>query len=212
MAVRLVLADDHPIVLDGLRYLLTQEEGFAVMEAVADGQEALRAVREHRPDLLVLDLKMPTMDGLAVLRALSAENLPTRVVILTAALNERDVLEAMRLGACGLLLKEAAPELLVRCLRTVQAGGQWLERDTVANALAVLMRREAGMQRVAAALTPREVEIVRLVAAGRRNKEIARQLDITEGVVKNYLHDIYQKAGVEHRTALALYARHHGLI
>jgi DNA-binding NarL/FixJ family response regulator len=134
------------------------------------------------------------------------------VVVLTAALDDHDVLEAVRLGAAGLLLKEAAPELPVRCIRTVHAGGQWLERDAVANALTTLMRREAGMQQGAAALTAREVEIVRLVASGRRNKEIARQLEISEGTVKNYLHSIYEKAGVESRTELALYVQRYSLI
>jgi DNA-binding NarL/FixJ family response regulator len=204
MTIRLVLADDHPIVLEGLRQLLAAEAGFAVLAACADGEEALRAVREHRPDVLVLDLHMPKVDGLAVLRQLRAESLSTRVVILTASLADHNVLEAVRLGARGLVLKEMASELVVRCVRTVHAGGEWLERG--------LVRREAGAEEVARVLTPREIEIVRLVARGGRNKVIARELGITEGTVKIHLHNIYEKLGIESRTELALYAQRKSLI
>ena len=211
MPVTLVLADDHPIVLEGLQQLLSLEQDFAVLAKCRNGEAALAAVRRHRPDILVLDLQMPGTNGLAVLRALQPECLPTRVVILTASLGADDVLEAVRLGARGVVLKDMAPHLLVLCIRKVAAGGEWLERGSIKKAVDQLLRREAAVQAAASLLTTRELEIVRLVAKGRRNKEIARELAITEGTVKLHLHNIYEKTGADCRIALTLWAQAKGL-
>ena len=213
MALSIVIADDHPVVLAGLEQLLSLERDFAILGKCANGEEALRAVREHQPDVLVLDLQMPGKNGLAVLRELQAEaRLATRVVVLTASLGDNDVLEAVRLGARGIVLKEMAPDLLVQCIRTVHAGGRWLERGAVTQALDRLMARENAAREAAKLLTARELEIVRLVARGGRNKAIGRELGITEGTVKIHLHNIYEKLGVESRMELALCARDKGLI
>ena len=123
MAIRLVLADDHPLVLDGLESLFRLEEDIQAVARCRDGEETLGAVREHRPDILILDIRMPKLDGLDLIRAMRRERLPTRVVILTAALDEEEVLEAIRLGVKGVVLKEMAPRLLVQCVRKVHAGG-----------------------------------------------------------------------------------------
>ncbi|HEX2219052.1 MAG TPA: response regulator transcription factor [Gemmatimonadales bacterium] len=212
MLIHLVLVDDHPIVLAGLEQLLALEGDFAVLAKCSNGEEALQAVRAHRPDILLLDLQMPGKDGLAVLREMRGQGLPTRAVILTASLAQHDVLEAVRLGARGVLLKDMAPDLVARCVRRVHAGGEWLEPHAVSRALDALRRREAGLQEVARVLTPREIDIVRMVARGLRNKEIARNLDITEGTVKIHLHNIYQKANVGSRVALTLYAQEKNLV
>ncbi len=212
MPITLVLADDHPIVLEGLQQLLSLELDFTVLAKCADGEAALAAVRRHRPDILVLDLQMPGTNGLAVLRALQSEALPTRVVVLTASLGADDALEAVRLGARGLVLKELAPHLLVQCIRKVAAGGEWLERGAISKAMDKLLRREAAVQAAAGLLTARELEIVRLVAKGRRNKEIARDLAITDGTVKVHLYHVYQKLGVDSRIALTLWAQDQHLI
>jgi DNA-binding NarL/FixJ family response regulator len=212
MPITLVLADDHPIVLAGLQQLLSLEREFAVLATCGDGAAALAAVRRHRPDILVLDMQMPATGGLAVLRQLEAEALPTRVVVLTASLGADDVIEAVRLGAQGLVLKEMAPQLLVQCIRKVAAGGQWLEREAMAQTLDRLMARETAVEHAAALLTPRELAIVRLVAEGRRNKEIARQFAITEGTVKIHLHNVYEKLEVDSRVALTLWAQNRGLL
>jgi DNA-binding NarL/FixJ family response regulator len=212
MAITLVLADDHPIVLLGLQQLLALEPDFRVLAGCGDGEAALAAVRRHRPDVLLLDLQMPKKDGLAVLRELRESDLATRAVILTASLGAQEVLDAVRLGARGVVLKEMAPDLLVRCIRTVAAGGRWLERGAASQALEKLLRREAAASEAAALLTPRELEIVRLVAGGSRNKEIARALAIAEGTVKIHLHNIYQKLAVESRVALTLCAQEKGLL
>lgn len=213
MALRLVLADDHPILLRGLESLLRIEPDFEVLAACKDGDEALQAVRQYHPDLLILDLRMPGKDGLAVLRAMQQERLVgTRVVILTAMTDEHEVLEAVQLGARGVVLKEMAPHFLVQCARKVAAGGEWLERRTAGRGLEVLLKREAGLREVTSLLTARELEIVRMIATGLRNKEIAERLSITEGTVKIHLHNIYGKVNVNGRLALMVYAREKGFV
>jgi len=212
MPITLILADGHPLILDGIENLFQLEKDFKLVARCVDGEEALRAVRVHRPDVLVLDIRMPVRDGLSVLREMKKEKLPTRAVLLTAALDEDELAEAVRLGVRGLVLKELAPKLLVQCIRRVHAGELWLEKRSVAGALEKLLQREAGKQEVARVLTPREVEIVHQVAAGLRNKEIAERLFIGEGTVKIHLHNIYQKLGVDSRLKLTRYAQEKGLI
>ncbi len=128
MPIHLVLADDHPIILDGLEILFRMEKDIQVVARCVNGEEVLQAVRQHRPDILILDIRMPGKDGLAVLREMKDEDLPTRVVLLTVALDEEETLEALRLGVRGVVLKEMAPQMLVQCVRKVHAGEQWLER------------------------------------------------------------------------------------
>lgn len=212
MPIHLVLVDDHPIVLDGLVHLFSRESDLVVLAACSDGQAALAAVEQHRPDVLVLDLSMPKMDGLAVLRELHAKACPTKVVILTAALGEDEVLEAIRLGARGVVLKEMASQLLVQCVRRVAAGGEWLERQSVSRALDKILRQKAAQPQADSPLTSRELEIVRKVVKGLRNKEIAKALSISEATVKTHLHRIYEKLEVDSRTQLALIAQQKGLL
>ena len=212
MSIRLVVADDHCLVLHGLELLLRQEADFQVLACCRDGEEALRAVRQHRPDILILDIMMPGKDGLAVLRELHQEELPTRVVLLTAIVDEDAVLEAMRLGVGGIILKEMTVPLLIQCIRKVYAGDQWLERRSISRALDKLLRREAGAREIAKVLTPREIEVVRLVANGMRNREIAAKLAISEGTVKIHLHRSYEKLQVDSRLELLRYAQAKGLV
>lgn len=199
-------------MLEGLEQLFRGERDFAVLAKCRDGEETVRMVRQHRPDVLVLDIRLPKLDGMGVLREMHEAKLATRVVLLTAEVNEDEVLEAMRLGALGIVLKEMAPELLVQCVRKVHVGEQWLETRSVGRVLHKLLRREAAAQTLGATLTPREMEIVRLLASGLRNKEIADRLHITEGTVKIHLHRIYEKAAVDGRLALTLWAQSKGLV
>ena len=212
MPISLVLADDHPIILDGLEMLFRAEQDFQVLARCVNGEETIQAVRQHRPDILILDIRMPGKDGLAVLREVKKDSLPTRAVLLTVGLDEDDLLEAIRLGVRGVVLKEMAPQMLVQCVRKVHAGGQWLEKRSVGRALEKMLLREAGERQVAGVLTPRELEIVRMVAAGLRNKEIAESLSISEGTVKIHLHHIYEKLHLGGRLELALYAQERGLV
>jgi DNA-binding NarL/FixJ family response regulator len=210
--IRLVLADDHPIVLAGLEQLFRQEPDLEVAAGCTSGEEALRAVRLHRPDVLVLDVKMPDRDGLSVVREIRGGQPGLAVVLLTAALDEAQVVEAVRMGVQGIVLKENALQVLVQAVREVHAGGQWLEQRAAGRALARMLQREAGERDLAAVLTQREIEIVRMVATGLRNKEIARRLSITEGTVKIHLHNIFEKLKVESRLELTLRAQSKGLV
>lgn len=205
--IRLVLADDHPIVLDGLENLFRLEPDFRVVARCVNGEECLAAVRRYAPDVLILDIRMPRYDGLTVLRELNREKSPTKVVLLAAALEEEEVLEALRLGVRGMLLKELAPQMVVQCVRKVHAGGQWVEKQAFGRALDTLLRREAGEREAASVLTPREIEMVGMVARGLRNKEMSQRLSISEGTVKIHLHNIYRKLKVENRVELILYAQ-----
>ena len=190
MSISLVLADDHPLILNGLTNLLLLEDDLNVLATCTNGVDALEAVRRHRPDVVVLDICMPGMSGLEVCRKIREDNLPTRLVILTATLKEEEMADAVHLGVHGIVLKEMAPQLLVQCIRKVSAGGQWLERQATRQTLEKMLRREVGAREVTALLTPREIELVRLVAAGLRNKDVADKLFISEGTVKVHLHNI----------------------
>jgi DNA-binding NarL/FixJ family response regulator len=212
MPIRLVLADDHPIVLDGLENLFRLEPDFQVVARCVNGEETLAAVHRHRPDVLILDVRMPRKDGLTVVRELHREKSPTRVVLLAAVLEEEEVLEALRLGVRGMVLKELAPQMVVRCVRKVHAGEQWLEKHATSRALDTLLRREAGEREAATMLTPREIEMVGMVARGLRNKEMSERLAISEGTVKIHLHHIYRKLQVENRVDLILYAQSKRLV
>jgi two-component system, NarL family, nitrate/nitrite response regulator NarL len=212
VTIRIALADDHPIVLQGLQQLFERHSDFEVVSCCTTGNAALIAVRTHRPDVLVLDLRMPEGSGLDVLRAIAAEKLECRTVLLTAAVSDDEVVEAVRLGARGLILKESPPEALVDCVRRVFRGEQWLERETLTDAFRRALDREAATREAADALTPREIEIVRMVAQGLRNRAIAERLSISEGTVKVHLHNIYEKFAVDGRLELLLSARNRGLI
>lgn len=207
MSVRIVLADDHPIVLDGLERLFATEEGIDVVGRCVNGDEAVAMVLERRPAVLVLDLRMPSKDGLSVLRRLREKRSETRVVVLTAGLRERELLEAVRLGAKGVVLKESVAGEIVRCVRSVAAGGTHLELPFLEQAL----RRSAALP-VDVELTDREVEIVRLLGRGLRNREIGSRLNITEGTVKVHLHRIYEKLAIDGRLALLRWAEDRGLV
>lgn len=204
--IDLILADDHPIVLSGLENMFHRERDCHVLATCVDGVEALRAIRRYRPHVALLDLSMPRMHGLAVLRELQKEGdkIATRAVLLAAALDDDDLLEAIQLGVRGVVLKEMAPTLVVQCVREVHAGGQWLEKRSLTQALDKLVRRQQGTRDLAKVLTPRELEIAGSVASGLRNKEIAEKLGIAEGTVKIHLHAIYEKLNIDGRMPLAL--------
>jgi DNA-binding NarL/FixJ family response regulator len=212
LPIALVLANDYPLILAGLEQLFSLEHDFTVLARCMSGEETLQAVRQHRPDVLVQDIHMPGKDGLTVLREMQREKLATKVVILTATLTEDEVLEVMRLGVRGVVLKEMAPQLLVQCIRKVHAGGEWLEKRSVGRVLEKVLRREAEAQQLVRVLTPREITIVRMISKGLRNKAIADHLLISEGTVKIHLHHIYEKLKVDGRLALICYAQHQGFV
>lgn len=211
MSIRLVLADDHPLILDALEGLFRLEEDIEVVARCTDGVQAFEAVERLEPDVLILDLRMPISDGLQVLRALHELDSRTWVVLLTGSVDDRELVECLRLGVRGVVLKEMAPRMLVQCVRKVFAGDVWVENRSITQAVDLMLLREAGARESAERLTPREIEVVQMVAAGLRNKEIARRLTVTEGTVKVHLHHIYSKLGVDGRLELLKYAQERGL-
>ncbi len=206
--IRVALADDHPIVLDGLEQLFRLEPDFQVVGRCREGEAALDLLRTLRPDLLILDVRMPGLGGLEVLGVVQRERLPTRVLLLTAAVDHGQVVEALRLGARGLVLKEMAPELLVEAARRVHAGGQWFDSAQVARALEELAGRSQSSEREE--LTPREREIVALAVEGLKNRDIADRLGISEGTVKLHLHHVYEKLELSGRLELLVHVQKHG--
>jgi DNA-binding NarL/FixJ family response regulator len=213
VTIRVAVADDHPLMLDALEWLFKSHDDIVLVARCGSGAEAVRALVEHRPDVLVLDLKMPGTDGLAVLKAKNEANLPGHVVLLTGEVDERQTLEAIRLGVRGVVMKDVPPTLLLQCIRTVHAGGQWFERQAIQTALSTMLKREYGAHVVAnVGLTQRELEIVRAVASGLRNKAIAKKLHVTEGTVKVHLHNIYEKLNVKSRVELVNLVREKSLV
>jgi len=211
-AIRVILVDDHPLVLQGLEGLFQRAGGFDVVATCADGAEALAAARRGGADVMVLDLRMPVQGDIDVLRAVQSEKLGFRVVLLTAALRDAEAAEVAKLGARGLVLKESPPEVLIACVQKVHQGEQCFDRATVARAFDRAVRTGAPGGPAGSALTPRELEIVRMIAQGLRNREIGQRLLISEGTVKIHLHNTYEKLGVDGRLELLLYAQEKGLI
>src|SRR5271168_2732460 len=216
--VRIVIADDHPIVRDGLKKLLQLEDDFEIVGEAGDGREVLEKVQELDPDVLLLDLRMPNLDGLSALQALQQTNKRTRVIVLTASEDKNEFVQAMKLGCSGIVLKQTAPDLIVKSIRKVHAGEIWLDSHTTA---AVMRQFQTGGEsnsmtpggkgRERSPLSAREREIVALVAQGYKNKEMAEKMFISEQTVKNHLHNIFDKLGVSDRLEVALYAIHKGL-
>jgi DNA-binding NarL/FixJ family response regulator len=210
--IRLVLADEHPIVLDGLDGLFRAEPDVRVIARCATSGDTLAAVGTHHPHVLILDPHIPGPHGLAILYQLQRDHAQTSVVLFAASLSGDEAIEALRLGVRGMVLKEQAPAQLVHCVRKVHAGEQWIERTAIGNALKTLLRREAGAREAASVLTPRELEMVRMVAHGLGNDTIAQRLDISPGTVKDHLHHVYRKLKLAGRIDLVLYARERQLL
>jgi two-component system nitrate/nitrite response regulator NarL len=210
--INVVLAESYPLLLAGMDHLLMSHGDLRVVARCADGDEAVRAVRQHRPDVLVSDLRLPVKNGLRVLRDLSTEGLRTRVVLLAERIYKEEMLEAVRLGAKGVILKDMSGSLLVRCILKVHAGGTWLEQQSIGCAVAHLLHRDAGAREVVRLLTRREFEVLQLAATGMHNNEIGARLNITDGTVKIHLHNMYEKLDVKGRLNLILRARDRGWV
>ncbi|MFN0165047.1 MAG: response regulator [Bryobacteraceae bacterium] len=213
--IRIVIADDHPIFRDGLRKLLSLEEDFDVVAEAKDGKEVLDILEQLQPDVLLLDLKMPGIDGLTALQRLQSTQTQTKVIVLTASEDKNQFVQAMKFGTSGIVLKQTATDLLIKAIRKVHLGEIWLDSHTTA----AVMRQFAspmepspvGRDRERSPLSAREREIVALVAQGYKNKEMAEKMFISEQTVKNHLHNIFDKLGVSDRLELALYAIHKNL-
>ena len=200
--VSIVLADDHPVVLHGMASILRSQADMTVAALCDDGIAAAEAIRTHRPEVAVLDIGMPGLNGLEVLSSMMAEGHETKIVFLTASASDGQILTAITSGAKGIMLKDMAPDSLVDCVRQIAAGGTWFPADVVDTAMEREMGRRVESKRLVERLTTRERQVVVSLCEGNSNKQIARQLSLTEGTVKIHLHNIYGKLGVTNRTAL----------
>jgi len=210
-SVKILIADDHPIFRDGLRRLLESERGFKVVGEACDGFEAVDFVRTLKPEILLLDLAMPRRHGLEALREISNSHAgPVRVILLTAAAEREQIVEALQLGARGVVLKDCGTEILMKSIRSVLAGEYWVGREPVSNLMLYLRGLMDSSTKISRqrrfGLTPRELDIVSAVVAGYANKEIAEYFKISEDTVKHHLSNIFDKTGVSTRLELALFA------
>jgi DNA-binding NarL/FixJ family response regulator len=200
--ISVLIVDDHPAILLGVSSILRDRSDISVVATCSDGLTAISTVRELLPDIALVDIALPDLNGLDVLSLITTEGLKTKVVLLTAAVNEDQVRIALARGARGILLKDAAPDSLVVCIQQVAAGKQWFPADLIDNTLRPQTRRYSARARDLEKLSAREREIALLVADGLPNKEIASQTNLTEGTVKVYLHHIYAKLHIRNRAML----------
>jgi len=214
--IRILMADDHAIFRDGLRRLLEAESDFSVVGEAADGAEALKLARQLKPDILLLDLAMPRMPGMTALRQLTDGQVPVRTIVLAAAVGKEQIVEALQLGARGVVLKESATQMLLKCIRTVMAGEFWVGRESVSDLVQYLRQAVASAaaepRKKNFGLTRRELEIVATIVAGYTNKDIAQKFAISEDTVKHHLTNVFNKLGVSTRLELALFAINHNLV
>jgi DNA-binding NarL/FixJ family response regulator len=218
--IRLLIAEDQPVVRAGLRAILETASDIQIVGEAGDGQEAIERALDLSPDVIISELRLPKSDGLAILRNLQGRGLPTKFLLFTSSDNKDDFIEAMKLGCSGILLKDAAPALIVKSIQKVNAGEIWLDSNTTAAVIrqfaspvdSATPHASAGAKpRERAQLSQREREIIVLIAQGYKNKEIAEKMFITEQTVKNHLHNVFDKLGVSDRLELALYAIHNSL-
>ena len=203
---RVLVADDHPLMLSGVEAVL-RGTAYEVVAKVRDGSAVIDALATARPDILVLDLKMPERSGLDVLRTLRCRSDNRPVVLLTADIDDSSLMEALQLDVNGIIMKEGAENMILTCLDHVRSGERWIERSILQRALDITMRSGGEPKGALAPLAPRERAISRLVAEGLRNREIADELGLTEGTVKVCLHRIYEKLEISNRTELAMLVR-----
>lgn len=201
-SISIVVADDHPVVLQGVVGVLRMHKDLNIIAVCSEGPAAAKAILELSPDVAVLDVAMPGMSGIDVLSDLVAHGCETKVIFLTAGVSDKQLLTAIAQGARGLILKDVAADNIVNCVREVADGRRWIPIDIVEAAL----EREEGRRDIVEKLTLRERQITSLISEGLSNKEIGRQLHLTEGTVKIHLHNIYTKLEVPNRTALTALA------
>jgi len=213
--VRILVCDDHALFREGLSRILEEEPGWEVVGTAADGKAAIEQAEALRPDLILLDVVMPGMDGIDAARLLQKKKVPVRIIMLSAFDEERFVLDAWKAGIHGYILKDTATAELIRAVRCVAEGEVWVGEGFLTRVMekyrAAVEGRKDDAPAPAVGLTGREVEVLRLVGAGMRNKEIAARLFISEKTVKTHLTHIYQRLGLEDRVEVALFAIRHGL-
>jgi DNA-binding NarL/FixJ family response regulator len=213
--IGILIADDHTIFREGLRKLLEAEPGFRVLGEAADGEQTLELARQLKPKVLLLDIRMPKLSGLEVLRELRTSAIQVRTLVLTAAVEKDQIVEALQLGARGLVLKHSASSVLFEGIRCVLAGQYWVCHESVSDLVQALLEfrtsPEASVGSQKFGLTQREMEVIALILGGYTNKDMAKKFAISEHTVKHHLTNIFDKLGVSNRLELALFSIHHHL-
>jgi len=211
MCIDLVLADPYPVMLEGLTHVFQDSSDFSVKSCVRNGDEALQALQQFQPHILVMDLSLSQRNGLALLEEIKAQNLRTRPVVFTGA-PIGEVMRALDLDVPGLVSKEKSRQILTRCIKSVHEGGKWLDRDLSVKTMSLLLEQQKKKANASQLLTPRELTVARMVTEGWPNKKIASKLLISEGTAKLHLHHIYQKLNCPGRMSLQRYMQEHGLL
>ncbi len=215
-AIRIVVADDHPVVRFGVKNMLMSDPSFDVVGEAEDGDQAVTQTLELEPDILLLDLAMPRLPGLEAMRAIMSRSPRVKILLLTSTISTQQIIEALQIGARGIVLKDSVAGDLGEALRAVLSGDYWIGGQRVVNlltALHELMQKAAAVpERKTYGLTPRELEVVTCIVEGCSNKDIAKQFTISEETVKRHLSNIFDKTGVSTRLELALFAISHKLV
>lgn len=214
--VRILIADDHSLFREGLKGLLEDQPGFRVVGEALDGREALEMTGRLKPDILLLDLQMPVLHGMEVLKLLGASAKQTRIIVLAAVVEKDQLSQTFRLGARGVILKESATTSLFSCISAVRANQYWVLREAISD-LSQMRDSAAYFGETKGrpkdyGLTSREMEVVTAIVAGKTNREIAGAFSISEQTVKHHVTNVFDKVGVYNRLELALFAIHHGLV
>ncbi|ADU28981.1 response regulator [Evansella cellulosilytica] len=208
--IHILLAEDQGMVRHGLKMMIETDTEFKVTGEASNGKEAVMLCEQHRYDLIILDIRMPVMDGLEAARLIRSRWPDMKVFILTTFNDDNYALEALKSGACGYMLKDAEPEELIRSIRSCLAGGLSLQDHVAAKVMPRLIKQSTEEVKVDPSLTPRELDIIRKIGEGRSNKEIAMQLSLSVGTVKNHISIILDKLELRDRTQIAIYAiKHH---
>ncbi len=215
MTISVVITDDQAMVRAGFRSLLAEEPGIAVLAEAVDGQDALAAVRRHAPDVVLMDIRMPVMDGIAATRQLVAEGSRSRVLVVTTFDLDEYVFDALRAGASGFLLKDSTAEELVSAIRTVAAGEALLDPTVtrrVVDAFTSTRPRQRTPSSELSRLTTREVQVLRLMAKGLSNAEIAGELVVSDATAKTHVSNVLSKLGLRDRVQGVVYAYENGIV
>jgi len=217
--IKVLLVDDHPVVREGLRTMLATTPDIEVVAEASDGLEAIEKANEHQPHVILMDIRMPNLDGLEATRRIKSQLASTSVIVLTIYDNDAYVVDAVRAGAGGYLLKDASKDLLIHTIRVVNSGGMLIKTSLLREAILNSANVTAGQSkekhtdaRALSGLTPREREVLRLVIEGQSNKEIGRTLSISEDTAKKHVQTILSKLGVSDRTQAAVKAVRAGLV
>jgi DNA-binding NarL/FixJ family response regulator len=201
--IRILIVDDHPVVCIGLTRMLSAHSGFEVIGSAPSGEEALTIIQQMRPDVLLLDLRMPGMDGIAVMQALKRIDAPPRVIVITSFEKDEDIYRSIRAGAQGYLLKDTTESEMVAAITAVDAGKRYIPRHIAARLADRMLRAD---------LTGRELQILEMLAEGSTNKQIARALDISDNTVRHHVNNIMDKLQVSDRTEAVAIAIRRGVL